>query len=333
MADSDGIVSDDGVGRAIPKWQSGPVVAHESGDGLAPGSRHPAPSAPPKPDPRYTTSIDVSRLLIQWAIAAAVTGGFVLILRSNARNTSTNEPGGTGRNEPGKSVTQNKRIGILAQWSVGSMPTPNAFEQCRESREVGPTIYVPPEKAITANTVAVASQKQPESAAAPAYPPIWSQAHTLPQRPSTTFADRKRLAWPAIIGGTLVCVGLLVLAFVATAGREIWTMCALLPPQDGRVVVILTLAFLALHTVGPIASGASLLMHRRSSRQRVLLYAWVGFTITTFNLLTNPHVPPTSSIAEVAGLLFAFSVAWGLPLFLIVWFMRDTVRCEISAWV
>jgi hypothetical protein len=87
--------------------------------------QQPAPPKQTEPDPLYTTSIDVSRLLVQWAIAAAVTGGLVLILRSNAGNASTNGPAKTNRNDP-------------------------------------------------------ALQNRPESAAGPAYPPIWSQGHTLP---------------------------------------------------------------------------------------------------------------------------------------------------------
>lgn len=49
---------------------------------------------PPKPpeSPVYTVSIDVTRLLVEWAITAALTGGLVLILRSNTRNASKNGP-------------------------------------------------------------------------------------------------------------------------------------------------------------------------------------------------------------------------------------------------
>jgi hypothetical protein len=49
---------------------------------------------PPKPPaaiwPVYTVSIDVSRLLIQWAIAAVITGGLILIFRSNTGSVSKN---------------------------------------------------------------------------------------------------------------------------------------------------------------------------------------------------------------------------------------------------
>lgn len=104
---------------------------------------------PPKPPeavyPVYTVSVDLSRLLIQWAIVAAVTGGLILILRSNTGDTSKNGPAKTNGNDP-------------------------------------------------------ACQKRPEPAAAPAYPPIWSQVHTLPagKAPLKPTSESERWPWSRV---------------------------------------------------------------------------------------------------------------------------------------
>ena len=112
---------------------------------------------PPKPPetpqwsfPVYTVSIDVSRLMIQWAIVGAVTGGLVLILRSNM--------GGRGRSGPNTSVL--------------------------------------PAKVIPEKTAGVAPQEQSESTRVSDYPPIWSQAHTLPQTPIRPISDPESQRWP-----------------------------------------------------------------------------------------------------------------------------------------
>ena len=132
------------------------------------------PEPPPEPDPLYTTSIDVTRLLIQWTIVAAVTGGLVLILRNNTGDKSTNGQAGTGRNEPAIACGQIAQSRIPAQDSASSVPAPDGFARLRESMRSGPV--------IAGKTAGVATQEQPESARVSDYPPIWSQAHTLPAK-------------------------------------------------------------------------------------------------------------------------------------------------------
>jgi hypothetical protein len=92
----------------------------------------------------YTVSIDVPRLLIQWAIAAVITGGLILIFRSNTGDANNNGPTETNGNDPARPSCQTRQSKDPAQCTASSVPTPTAFD----SQGIGPIIHVPPEKAI-----------------------------------------------------------------------------------------------------------------------------------------------------------------------------------------
>lgn len=218
------------------------------------------------------------------------------------------------------------------QRTASNVPKPDALAQWRQSQKLESSICLPPVKPIVGEAALRTQQEHPEPSDAPVYPPIWSQAHALRQDANASVAVWNRKVWPAVIGGTLVCWGLLFLAMVALKARDIWTCCYALPTRYGPVVVLSILAIMVLHTVGPIASGVSLLRRRQSSRKRVLIYACASVTIGTISLLISRNAQGAASSAETIGKLLAFTMSLVFPCFLIVWFTRDNVKREVAAW-
>ncbi len=267
------------------------------------------PALSPDKDARfYTVSIDIPRLLIQWAIVAAVTGGLVLLI--------SNRPSGTGGNDSIRPDGQALRRESPTQPGVGSanvVKRTQAQPTLADAPYIGPTVFSPSKKLVAAEATRSVPAEKPESLA-PAYPPIWSHAHTLPASATASISDSESERWPwprvalwiynwctwlAFVGAFAILANVSALSEFKTSGAN--------APQCSESAVALSwlrLAWSIGFTVAIVYAYAKLFKDPNRAA-RVLLCAYMASAVLGVIAITCGLFGELGWAASVCGVLMA----------------------------